>query len=125
MALKRVALQMVRLSRENGHRLAHLLSRLLPLETLPKRATLKIVRLSSIWIANRPSVNQAVNVLLNHFPRVKARLERLGYSTGQTAPQPPSAEQDVPMSSEVRAIYLDLVNRIKESNARKNVENDP
>jgi len=49
----------------------------------------------------------------------------LGYRTGQTMPYFPATEENIPMSSEVRTIYFDLVNSIKkEANTTNTVKKD-
>jgi hypothetical protein len=122
---KLIPRKIIRFSKEYGRRLAKILSRLFPLSTLPKRATLKIIRLVSIWISARPSINRVVSTVVNHFPMLKIRLKRLGYRTGQTMPYFPAAEENIPMSSEVRTIYLDLVNSMKkEANTTNAVKKD-
>jgi O-antigen chain-terminating methyltransferase len=94
---------------EGGHRIADILSRLFPLRTLPKRATLKITRLSR-----------------ESGPRIANILKRLVYAKEQTAPCFPVNEEHIPVSPQVKTIDLDLVNSIKEtkSNTADKVEKD-
>ncbi len=102
-----------------------MLNYLFPLSTLPRRVTLKIIRLTSMWVTAQPSTNRVVSAIVNRFPTVKIGLERLGYDTGQTTSCLPATEEDIPMSSQVRAIYLDLMNSInKEGNVDNRVEKD-
>lgn len=100
--------QIIRWSKKSRNELINLISRFFPLSTLPERASLKIIRLLSMWFIPRSNINRVIDIVINHFPVIKAKLKRLGYGKGQ-----PVSEEDSLMSLQVRAIYLDLVDSIK------------
>jgi hypothetical protein len=89
-----------------------MLNRLFPLDTLLKRAIIKTIRLITMWITDKPGIHSVISAVVNRFPAVKVRLKRLGFGIGQTVIYSSLAEQDVPMSPQVQAIYLDLLDRI-------------
>jgi SAM-dependent methyltransferase len=84
---------------DNVRVVVNILSRLFPLHTLPKRAILKITRLS------KEGGHRIIN-----------KVKRLVYGTPPTMPYVQTTEEDIPMSSDVKRIHTDLVNNTKKTN---------
>jgi hypothetical protein len=108
----------LRITAEIGRRFLHIIRRLLPLRTLPKRVVLKFFRFVSIRFIIPLAENRTARAIMNRFPTVKAFLKRLVYGPEQTTPRFPPSEQITAVSPPVMRIYLDLVHNVRKYDNR-------
>jgi FkbM family methyltransferase len=110
---------------DNGHRIVDLFSRLFPLRTLPKRVTLKVTRLSKetfnrlfpLRTLPKRATQKITRLSREGWHKIINKIKKgLVYRTGQITAYYPIAEEHIPMSPQEKAIYLDLINNMQETN---------